>query len=357
MFDDSRYDHILIYGAGLAGQDVLSYLTNKEHTVSAFLDRNTSFGEVAGLPVLTAQGWAAANDPARACVVVGLFNNYVDVGEIILQLRALGYANVVNLVEFVRHYPLGQPFRYWLVDPRFYEENAERIAHVRSSLADETSQVLLDQIVSFRLTGDYLNLPAPSSRQYFPCDMPTWPQPLRFIDCGAYTADTIEEMRAAGLAFAAVATFEPNLKNYRQIVESLADMNSVNFPCGVSDGNRLVGFDAALGAGGHLVESGGEPVTCVRLDDALPGFAPTLIKMDIEGEEPAALAGAEKMLREYRPDLAISVYHRPEHLWSILEQLQDYDLDYQFHLRCHSRSTFDVILYAVARKKADHPIS
>lgn len=349
MFDDPRFDHLLIYGAGLAGQDVHAYLAKKGHGVSAFLDRNTAFGEVAGLPVATAPAWAAAHDPARACVVIGLFNNYVDVGEIVTQLRELGFAKVVNLVEFVRRFPEDQPFRYWLVDPRFYEAHAERIANLRSHLADETSRALLDAVVDFRLTGDYLRLPAPSPRQYFPQDMPAWPQPLRFIDCGAYTGDTIEEMRAAGMAFDAVATFEPNLANYRQIVESLADMNAVNFPCGVSDANKLVGFDGALGAGGHLVEAGGEPVTCIRLDDALPGFGPTLIKMDIEGEEPAALAGAETMLRQYRPNLAISIYHRPEHLWSIFEQIQGYELNYEFHLRCHSRSTFDVILYAVAR--------
>lgn len=347
MFDGQTFEHVLIYGARLAGQRVRDYLADEGIGISAFLDRDTSLREVDGVSVATAADWAARHDAAGACVIIGLFNNYVDVGEVVTQLRQMGYGRVVSLVEFVRHYPEGQPFRYWLVEPSYYQAHADRIARMREQLADEASRELLDRIVEFRTTGDYLRLPAPTPRQYFPEDLPSWPQPLRFIDCGAYTGDTVEEMRAAGLAFEAVATFEPNLENYAVLVKNLSDLNAVNFPCGVSDGNRQVGFDGALGAGGHLVESGGETVTCVRLDDALPEFAPTLIKMDIEGEEPAALEGARNILNQYRPNLAISIYHRAEHLWSIFEQVQGYGLPYRYYLRCHAHSSFDTVLYAV----------
>ncbi|MDU9041540.1 FkbM family methyltransferase [Pseudomonas corrugata] len=348
MFDGQTFEHVLIYGARLAGQRVRDYLAGEGVGISGFLDRDTSLQEVDGVGVATASDWASQHDPAGACVIIGLFNNYVDVGEVVTQLQHLGYGRVVSLVEFVRHYPKGQPFRYWLVEPSYYQAHADRIARMREQLADEASRELLDRIVDFRTTGDYLRLPAPTPRQYFPEDLPSWPQPLRFIDCGAYTGDTVEEMRTAGLNFEAVATFEPNLENYAVLVKNLSDLNAVNFPCGVSDGNRQVGFDGALGAGGHLVESGGETVTCVRLDDALPEFAPTLIKMDIEGEEPMALVGALHLLHQYRPSLAISIYHRAEHLWSIFEQINGYGLGYRFFLRCHAHSSFDTVLYAVA---------
>lgn len=352
MFDGQPFDHLLVYGARLAGQEVQGFMAKKSLTVSAFLDRDTSLGEVNGLPVHSAAQWAAQHDASKSCVVIGLFNNYVNVADVVRDLKQLGYGRVVSLVEFVRLFPQDQPFRYWLVDPRYYEENAEKIARLRDRLADHASRELLDQIVAFRTTGDYLKLPEPSAQQYFPADMPGWPQPLRFIDCGAYTGDTVQEMRAAGLSFEAVATFEPNLENFRVMVQNLCDMNALNFPCGVSDANKQVGFDGALGAGGHLVASGAEQVTCVRLDDALPGFAPNLIKMDIEGEEPAALLGAEGMLRQHRPNLAISAYHRAEHLWSLFEQLDAYQLGYTFYLRCHARITFDTVLYAVIPERA-----
>jgi hypothetical protein len=46
-------------------------------------------------------------------------------------------------------------------------------------------------------------------------------------------------------------------------------------------------------------------------------FCAELLKMDIEGEEPAALRGAQELLRAHRPHLAISIYHRAEHLWEM----------------------------------------
>ena len=45
------------------------------------------------------------------------------------------------------------------------------------------------------------------------------------------------------------------------------------------------------------------------------------IKMDIEGAEPKALIGAERTIREHRPQLAISVYHDLKHFASILAGL------------------------------------
>lgn len=342
------FEHLLVYGGGLAGRRVRDYLEAKGQGVAAFLDRDDSLTEVNGLPVLRAERWAETHDPTTACVVVGVFNAYVNVAEIFDALEALGFGRIVSLVEFVRHFPEDQPFRYWLVDPAFLECHADRISTFRAALADEASQQLLDRIVEFRTRGDPRCLPPVVGQQYFPADLPSWPSALRFIDCGGYTGDTVQALYEAGYSFAALATFEPNLENYQALTRTLSRLaGAAHFPCGVSDRNRLSGFDPSLGAGGHLVEEGGDPVFCVRLDDALPGFAPSLLKMDIEGEEPAALRGAEGLLRESRPNLAISIYHRAEHLWILFEQIRDYDLGYRFYLRCHAHSSFDTVLYAV----------
>lgn len=347
MIDLQQYDHLLVYGARLAGREIRADLVTRGLSPSGFLDKDTTLGSVDGLPVATARQWAQENNPSCACVVIGLFNNHVDMGEVVGQLQEAGYGRIVSLIEYVRAYPDGQPFRFWLVDPRFYESHAAPIAAMRERLADETSRELLDRIVEFRTTGNYLTLPEPSAQQYYPEDLPQWPQPLRLIDCGAYIGDTISEFRSAGFEFEAVAAFEPNLKNFEQLVHQLASIDSYGFPCGVSDANKQIGFDGSLGPGGHVDTLADEQIICVRLDDVLPGFAPTLIKMDIEGEEPAALKGAEKIIFQYRPNLAISVYHKPEHLWSILEQLESYGLGYRYYLRCHARITFDTVLYAI----------
>lgn len=342
-------DPLLIYGAGLAGRRVRRALAQRGHAVQGFLDRDATLHEADGLPVSSAGAWARDNDPTRACVILGLFNPQVDTGAVLRELQALGYGKIVNMVELMRDYLDGEIFHYWLVDPRFHARHGDRIAALRAGLADSASQALLDRIVEFRTSGDASVLPPPDPQQYFPEDLPRWPEALRFIDCGGYTGDTVQALEAAGYRFEALATFEPNLAQYAMLTSNLKHIaGAAHFPCGVSDSNRLAGFDPSLGAGGHLLEAEGEPVVCLRLDDALPGFAPNLIKMDIEGEEPAALRGAGTLIQQFRPHLAISVYHRPEHLWELYEQIQALELGYRFHLRCHARNTFDTILYAIA---------
>jgi len=56
----------------------------------------------------------------------------------------------------------------------------------------------------------------------------------------------------------------------------------------------------------------GQPVTLVTLDELGERYsleAGGMIKMDIEGAEMVALRGATRLLREYKPKLAVAVYH------------------------------------------------
>ena len=89
-------------------------------------------------------------------------------------------------------------------------------------------------------------------------------------------------------------------------------------------------------------------IQCVSLDEALPGFAPSLIKMDIEGAEMDALQGARTLIARHCPGLAISVYHRPEHLWQIpLWVNHAMPGAYRLSLRSHAYNDFELVLYAI----------
>lgn len=101
------------------------------------------------------------------------------------------------------------------------------------------------------------------------------------------------------------------------------------------------------GEGSRLNVDGDSVVQCVALDDVLPAFNVNLIKMDIEGSEPAALAGARRMIECQRPGLAVCIYHTPDHLWSIATELDSWQLGYKFYLRAHAYSGYEVVLYGV----------
>jgi FkbM family methyltransferase len=73
-----------------------------------------------------------------------------------------------------------------------------------------------------------------------------------------------------------------------------------------------------------------------------------LIKMDIEGSELEALRAGENSLRRWHPKLAISLYHRPEDLFSIPLWLDSLDCGYRFFLDHYSIHHEETVLYATA---------
>lgn len=72
-----------------------------------------------------------------------------------------------------------------------------------------------------------------------------------------------------------------------------------------------------------------------------------LIKLDIEGAEVEALQGAAKTITKYKPQLAISIYHKKEHLYEIPELLIKLNPKYRFKLGFYSSTFIDTVLYGI----------
>jgi len=70
------------------------------------------------------------------------------------------------------------------------------------------------------------------------------------------------------------------------------------------------------------------------------------IKMDIEGAELKALMGAEKSIRKYRPEMAISIYHKPEDFWTISQYIAGLGLGYRFALRHFTIHQEETVFFA-----------
>ena len=171
---------------------------------------------------------------------------------------------------------------------------------------------------------------------------------MRFIDCGAYNGDTLALLSREGYAFDAIAAFEPDPANFVLLSERARVHGAAFcFPCGVGRSVGQVRFQSGDGMGSRESAEGDLTIQCVSIDEALPGFKPTYIKMDIEGAEIDALQGARRTIEEHRPSLAISAYHQPEHHWEVPLLIASWNLGYRFEMRGHSFGTYDTVLYAL----------
>lgn len=348
---------VILYGAGHLGRDVLRLLAARGTNVRCFLDRNARPGDrVEGVPVQEPED-AAFDEAARreTPVVVTIFNPDVDLPALLEKLRRSGWQKVMPFVEFHRGFAAELGDRFWLTTLDFYRTQAVPIRAAAALWNDPRSREIYDAVLRSRLGADPVVLPAPDlEHQYFPADVPAWQTPCRFVDCGAFDGDTLAQLRRTGLALEAVAAFEPDADNVRKLAAQMASMatmpngpETLLWPCAVSSATMRLRFDSGRGAASGLHADGSETVQAVALDEALAGFRPTLIKMDIEGAEPDALHGAQGIIRRHRPGLAICIYHRPEHLWTIPALIHGWGLGYRFFLRVHRYNGFDVVLYAL----------
>jgi len=351
----------ILYGAGNTGRDVMALLRRKGKDVAFFLDAKAQPGmQVEGCPVYAPASIPPGKRQPELPVIVCIFNRDVDVLVIVEMLRAQGWRSVITFIEFHARHADSLGDRFWLSSPDVYERDSDRIAAVGQLWADEKSRILYRDMLSSRCSGHVEDMPRPSlgEIQYFPSDVAGWlpHEPLRLTDIGAYDGDTLRAIASLGLSVEAYAAFEPDMDSFKKLCDATKHLlvtqnTTVNlWPCGVSSHAELVTFACGLGESSHVAPDGaGVSIPCVGLDEVLRGFRPNMIKMDIEGAEPQALTGAKDLLVENRPRLAISIYHCPDHLWTIPLAVAELKCDYDLYMRVHGYNLLEVVLYAVPR--------
>lgn len=349
---------IFIYGTGTVGQDVYRVLSQKGIGVLGFMDhRPREIPFINGVRVYQPNDDVLSSETrTEAIVILAIHNREVYMPAIIENLQQLNYSRFVSMIGLYDFFGQELGARFWLAKRNFYQEFESEIETAYKLFADEISQAVYSATLRFRITGDFALLPIPDrEHQYCPLDLPAWKSPLRLIDCGAYDGDAIRDFIKSAYKIEALAGIEPDTANFTKLSsfakESLADIPEVTlFPCGVYSQTTQLNFSSGQGEASGITTSGDSMIQCIALDDALPNFMPTLIKMDIEGAEPEALLGAKQLITTCKPGLAISAYHAPEHLWQIPILINEISKgNYTFHLRAHAYNCFDTVLYAIPK--------
>lgn len=346
---------IVIYGAGNCGRNLARIAKDQGIRVLAFLDaRAESLGAIEGIPCHLPAGEESRSFAGRGIpAVIAVFNYAADPTPIITLLKEAGYAPIISYYEI--HERLGMAPEFWLAPRHGLYERREEILCGLDLFQDPVSRQVYHDHLALRLTFDQSLLASPAIKtQYAPPDIPAPHQPMRLVDGGAFIGDTVDFFIDQGFRMEAVAAFEPDMINFRKLVEASsrytkAGIETLLYPCGLGAETGMLRFQGGQGAGSQLTESGDLHVQVLALDDVMPNFNPTFIKMDIEGAEPEALKGARETIHQGMPDLAVCVYHAPAHLWEIPRLIREMFPSYHVSLRSHRFNGFDTVLYATKR--------
>lgn len=348
-------NRLVLFGAGNLGRKVLQCVRSIGVEPLAFADNSRSKwgSHVDGVPVMSPKD-AAAQHGASATFLVTIWSLGHSYPETRAMLEGLGCAHVESTAS-LRWKFANQMLPDFCQDlpHRLYEQAAE-VRKAAGLWADGSSLRAYLNHVRWRALGDQDALGPPVKEEsYFLDSLYRIDDHEVFVDCGAYTGDTAEQVIRRNPAFSRIVAIEADPGNFERLTKWIGTLEpsvasrvkALNVAVGAKRGKLR--FQASGGEGAKLAADGNVVVECVPIDDLAKEAAPTFIKMDIEGAELEALEGARRSIETHRPILSICVYHKQDDLWRIPLFIHTLKEDYRFFLRPHDVDGWQLVCYAV----------
>ena len=226
---------------------------------------------------------------------------------------------------------------------REYESGADRyVSMVSSSIPEQ-----LRRDIAFKISLD----------QYSYFDIVTARGKKIIFNVGAYNNTSV--MFACFSPGGVVYAFEPQVRMHQCNVE-LAKTYSNIVPINAGAWNKTgkVPFeiresDIGGSTASRIDSKGYGEINVYRIDDFVASNnieRVDFVKMDVEGVEIEALEGARTTIRKHQPDLAISIYHKPEHLYSIPLLIKEMYPGYKIYISHKYYNPTETVCFATAEQ-------
>ncbi len=218
-----------------------------------------------------------------------------------------------------------------LFDYNFLHQSAENLKWVYDHLADDISKKTFENILKYKLSGkiDYLIDCQVDENEPYNSFLKLRNE--RFLDLGAYNGDTVLGFVEKCPDYESVCALEPDRKTFKKLLnntENIKDLTTIN-AC-ISDKCEMVNFKM-LGGRNSVLGDGKDEIQALTIDSL--NFNPTYIKMDVEGEEIAAINGGKETILKNKPKMLISAYHRTDDFITIPKAVFEIRDDYKIYIR------------------------
>ncbi|MBR4791682.1 MAG: FkbM family methyltransferase [Treponema sp.] len=339
---------IYIFGAGVAGQIVEKQFLEPYGIKADYYVEDDNFfnGErsILGIPVI----------PYTKV-------NPIDTEILLLVAYCFSFPNVFDFPTFniKGKVFIGDPGTFagcritdGIFDSNFFKENYDSFNNFYDLLSDNESKIIMKNFIKSRITSncDYLK-DVWHKNQYFDSTVIDLKKITKYVDCGAYTGDTYEDLirnfnNWNGIAY----LLDPEKENIEILKNKYEKNENINIiPKGAWNEKKELFFSNTRGDTG-FVSSDGVKIEVDTIDNILDGKCVDFIKMDIEGSEYNALLGAKRTIQEFVPTLAICVYHKKDDLIKIPELIHSFNDDYNFYLRIYKPYSLELVLYAIKKR-------
>ena len=225
-------------------------------------------------------------------------------------------------------------------DKDFYNAHYGEIVSAYGALADQASKNAYAALIRYKLTAraEYLFAAYSGIDDIYSL----LPESISVcVDAGAYNGDTCRELMLYRPSVQTVYAIEPDARNYKRLVKYIdsavtdtkivpikaAAWSSDTDGCFIGSGNRNSSVSSTAS---H--ENRREEVALLRID-SIGAERIDYIKYDVEGAELEALRGSYATVRRDKPALLVSVYHRSEDIFSLVNYLRREHPEYSLYMR------------------------
>ncbi|WP_029005309.1 FkbM family methyltransferase [Azorhizobium doebereinerae] len=350
-----------LHGAGEAGKRARRHLDAVGQPLAGVVDadaaRRAEDPDWAGIPVLAPD---RVPDAAKAKGVLALAETDGPHVPLATALNAEGWANCVPFADVAEAFRKQRPgCGGWFAEPLSAEE-LEAAGAVLSGFGDEASRAHYLRCAAWRLARqewEFATVPVLGPERFL---VPEVTAALRaderILDGGAYHGDlTARLLEAVKGAISVVWAAEPDGAN-RAVLQARVDGLDLHLRARIQVLDAVLGarteaarFHEGLGPASQIAPTGRVLRACAPLD-AL-GLDPTVVALDLEGAELAALQGARETLRRRRPLIMLAISHDATGLVETPHWLIENLPDYTVLMRTHGWCGMGAMLYAIPKER------
>ncbi|MBF0329423.1 MAG: FkbM family methyltransferase [Nitrospirae bacterium] len=358
MDREFRGRKLIVYGAGESFHYFKEVVMRQYGYIpSVVLDRKFKAGDTfEGIPACSPIEYKPSEDEKQNSIVVVCLGKQFIFEEVFQTFSRMGFRRIISLRDIYEiHNTFCLPEELYETGFRYYAAQRDKIEAGLDLVCDEESKEVYMRCMQTHMQRKPVEIPMRDRHeQYAPEGIRFGRGYSRFIYCGTSVGELRSVLGRVGKVDELVC-IEPHPDQFKQAAEYLsANKDSIArritvLPCAVYSREAKLAFRCSdTGFGSRIIASDGPWVQAVSIDNILYGFDPSFICMDIEGAELEALRGAENTIKASLPDLAICVYHAPNHLWEIPLYIHNLGLGYKFYLRNYTSFVSETVLYAVA---------
>ena len=282
-------------------------------------------------------------------------------GDDITVLLAFG-TTLPDVTEFIRELdrrheliiPDAPLFDGDLFDGEYFTAHEKVLENAASVLSDERSKKLFSDVIVFRLTGKLGCLADTEDARVTLAELFGGKEFDTVVDGGAFKGDSTA-MFADALHPKKIYAVEADPKTYIKLCdyaarETRCEVVPVNAALSNVCGTKEYISSSSRGSGslGQNKRAKVTEIEAKTITSIVGGDKVDFIKLDVEGDERAALDGAKEIIVRDEPNLAVSLYHRTDDLYSLILYVRSLLPKHRLYLRrVPCIPMWDLMLYAV----------